>query len=65
MKCKIHPTYKAIRSPKRTKKFPEGCKECFIIFKNKKLSDEMSELESEFEFEIYKEAERIAEKDDS
>jgi hypothetical protein len=32
MKCKIHPKYQAVRNPKRTGKFPNGCPECKEIF---------------------------------
>jgi hypothetical protein len=34
MKCKNHPTYKGIRKPKQTNKFPKGCPECILIYKN-------------------------------
>jgi hypothetical protein len=31
-KCKLHPRYKAIRPPVKTKKHPEGCTACKEIY---------------------------------
>jgi len=33
--CADHPTYKAIRKPRPTKKNPKGCSICWEMWKNK------------------------------
>jgi hypothetical protein len=32
-RCPFHPTYKCIRHPRKTKKFPRGCPICLALFK--------------------------------
>lgn len=34
-RCPFHPTYKRIRHPRKTKKFPRGCPICVALYKLK------------------------------
>lgn len=35
VKCKQHPTYKMIREPRSTTKYPKGCPRCWELFRLK------------------------------
>lgn len=41
MKCKKHPQYKAVHEPRPTKRYPNGCDDCWKIYNrlNIKSSD--------------------------
>ena len=35
VKCKKHPKYKGVKSPRKTKKHPKGCPGCWQVYMNK------------------------------
>lgn len=45
MGCKKHPNYKGKQKPRPSKKYPEGCPDCWLVYalmnglKNKQIGD--------------------------
>jgi len=40
VKCKKHPKYKGIKEPRKTKKHPLGCSDCWRIYMDKHPKEE-------------------------
>lgn len=36
MKCKAHKSYPGINPPRRSKNYPDGCPDCWVVFREKK-----------------------------
>lgn len=32
LQCSVHPKYKGIKEPRKTKKYPDGCQACWWVY---------------------------------
>lgn len=39
LRCSDHPKYKAVNTPRKTKKYPDGCPACWWVWAFKEFSD--------------------------